>query len=205
MADSKYVVFNCTRGPITITLYRQSDLVELAKHASYKRRRLAKEVFTTVVVQSNSSKDLVAETGISIEELEKNKELQHLIILNKFRVMVNTDKPVVRPELRLQNKAALQSKPVEKKVEEPVIEEVIEEVVEDIPKEEKHVQVVVSDFVEEVVDPEELRNILIQESDAVDRGDDEEVVENEIVADLPKEEKPKTEKKRGRKPKKTRK
>ena len=156
MSDPKYVIFNNSAGPITLRLYKEADLVEISKLSSHRRRRASREVFHTVVIQRNASKDLVAETGLPICELENNRELQSIIKNNKLKVILNSEAPAVEaPVVDPQPKVV---EPVEPKF-----------VVAILPGTEPEVAQEIMDILEEVVDPEELKKVILTENSEVEK------------------------------------
>jgi hypothetical protein len=97
--------------------------------------------------------DLVAETGLPIEDLKNNPEIKSLIMKHKFVVITDTDDP---------------SKDQANNCGQPSKKPVVEAPKEVIPEEPKEEVVVVSDIIEEEVDEEEIKRAILEESLRID-------------------------------------
>ncbi len=93
--EEKYIVSNTTRGRVSFSVYPIQDKNELYAVAEHKRRKAIRSATVNVVIPHGASIDLVKKTGISVDHLQKNAELNQLLKSGKLRILeicVNIEK-----------------------------------------------------------------------------------------------------------------
>ena len=112
-----YVVQNISPGPVSFSIFASYVIPEgTPKH---KRRKMIKGAEQNIVIPPQQSRDLVKVTGLSIQELKGQPELNR-ILYNKetrLRLLDAVEPKVVEPKV-------VEPKVVEPKVVEPKVEEV---------------------------------------------------------------------------------
>lgn len=151
----KYIVLNTgigdKRGPCSFNVYKNIEKVDGMTVHNYKR--ILRSAAINVNIPNACSKDLVKETGLSIQELKDQPELTRLIGQRIIRVMEDSSKvieeklievPLVAedpddevPEGMVAVDLVVGEEPVDAPVEPEAIEPVIEAAPIDAPLEEK--------------------------------------------------------------------
>lgn len=130
----EYRVFNPGRGPCSLLIFK--PLVKEDGMTVHNYKRQLRSASIPVMIRSKESKDLVKETGLSIDELKNQKDLHHLLRVRKLILLgQEQDKPVAPVAV----------------VEVPeVVQNVIEQVVETVEEVAQEVVEAVSEVVEEI-------------------------------------------------------
>lgn len=134
----EYRVFNPNHGPCSLLIFK--PLVKEDGMTVHNYKRQLRSASIPVMIRSKESKDLVKETGLSIDELKNQKDLHHLLKVRKLILLgQEQDKPVAPVAV----------------VEVP---EVVQEVIEQVVEQEEVAQEVASEVVEEPTEevPEEV-------------------------------------------------
>jgi len=93
----KYEVQNITRGPISFEIFTPYKIPEgMPKH---KRRKLIKGSAQNVIVPPAQIRDMVKVTGLSVEDLKNQPELNKILRGNvqRLRLLTDVEPPVEEP------------------------------------------------------------------------------------------------------------
>jgi len=95
MPEETYEVHNISRGPVSCTVYKSYTIPEgTPKH---KRRKMLKESSINVLIPPQQSRELVSLTGLSVNELKAQPELNKILHGSPPRLVLLSPRKVSQP------------------------------------------------------------------------------------------------------------